>query len=1851
MSFRRRALFLAGLFVAVSCSDAGNLVGPPVDPIPGPGANEGMALDCSLKVATGDLECVDAQPGTGSASADVITVGGQNQKVRLVAFNHTETGAPANGAKDTLTISVTVQNLMAQALGTTDGTTVDPAGVRLLFSTEPIGQPTGDADVVNAGIAMITGGDQRYFQYGEILSPGEVSAPQNWTFVSDESVTNIHFRILVQAAVPFPGGFIKVTPAFDTLATNETVDLEAIVYNAVSDTLPVTPTWSSSDTNVATVDVNTGLVTAVGFGTAIITATHGAKTGTATIVVNNAPVVLQDTTAALSNVTIPHPAGRLLAKATDADGAGGGALSVVADSINTAQNGVVITQADGSFTYLSAPGASGEDSFQFMVTDGARVTTGTMVVNVAASNYWYVRANAADGDGRDRHPFGTVGAAVAAASAAGSGGTILVIDNGSLTLAGPVTLGAGQSLIGQGIPTSIVQTVNGQPVTILSAGTQPELTSATGSTVTLGTDNVIKGLAISSTAGATGISGSAFSTLRLWYSTVQATTGAALVLSGGALDADSAVTVSSANSPTNGISLTNVTGSLTTTGGAISGSEGTAFVVSGNSVSVSYGGSVTQGSSAPLLAVSGSHTGTLAFPGALSATAGTGLQFNAAAGTYNFTGTATLAGGDAGVDITNGSSGTFVFGTGTAITSPTGTAFVVYGSSPTVTYSGNITQANNAPLVDVSEQPGGTVTFQTGTLSATNGTGILFSNADGTVAFNGTTTLNGGDAGVDVVAGSDGTFAFAAGTSITNPTGTALNAASSAPASLTYAGTISANAGRPVAISGGCGNVTVSGAIAGTGLGVLVQNCASGSVAFTGAKTLNTGANQAVTLTNNGPALVSFAGGSLAVTTTSGAGFTASSGGVVHVTGSNNTISTGTGTGLSLNGVSTGTSGVVFRSVSTGAATNGIALNNLTGMGVTVTGDGSTVGSGGTISGTSGHGVSLTNLAALTTGVSLNYLNVTAGAGGNAALFGSAFGSTSASGVSLSATGGPALNLSNGTFSGALTTVSSSGSASTGVSLTNVAGSVTTTGGTIAGGAAASAFVVSGGSVSGTVASAISQANATRAAVEILGGHNTGTLTFSGTVSATNGTGLQFTDADATYNLTGSLSLAGGDAGIDIGSGSAGTVNVNPSGSAVITSPSGPAISIVGGSADLTYRGNVTQANAVALLSVTGGHSGDVAFPSGTINASNGTGLQFDNADGTYDFGGGTVTLNGGDAGIDVTNGSGGTFSFPASASITSPSTGNLVSILNSAPSFTYTGTFTKANNNVTGILVSNNTGGTVTFNGAGTKTISSGSAAAVNLSTNTGTTINFGGGSLALTSGSGAGFTATGGGTVNVTGGGNTVSSTGGGTAVNVQNTTIGASGMSFQSVNASGGANGIVLVSTGNTNGLQVTGTGTNGSGGSIVNTTGGDGAMAGNGVYLSSARSVSLSWMALSGHANNGIYGTGVRGLTLNKVRVTGTNGNNNSGTYDESAVNLVNLGGAVKVTNSRFDGGAYNAFRVENISGTAPVLDSLVIENDTIESMQGSTADVRGTALLVSLQDGTADTRIRSNRVTAWWGNAIHVLVQGTASGTSRISNNFVDNTNGALAGAGGIAVAGGNHTYNISGNTVRHTNGAAISADRVNFGTLMQGTIEGNTIGVAGDNNSGSAAGAGIFASHHGPGTTTHAIRNNTIRQVTGQAAAAIWVLTGDASGFGGSGTLNATVTGNDLQQTGSPSLAAHMAILATVGSSSGPPNDTDQACLDIGGNTAALRNNVTNFNTGFGFAATAENRMRVNQRFGTTSRFPGYTGAQLGVTSQTDLASYLLGRNTASNSTNANTSTGGFNNTSPAGSACPQPSI
>jgi hypothetical protein len=171
--------------------------------------------------------------------------------------------------------------------------------------------------------------------------------------------------------------------------------------------------------------------------------------------------------------------------------------------------------------------------------------------------------------------------------------------------------------------------------------------------------------------------------------------------------------------------------------------------------------------------------------------------------------------------------------------------------------------------------------------------------------------------------------------------------------------------------------------------------------------------------------------------------------------------------------------------------------------------------------------------------------------------------------------------------------------------------------------------------------------------------------------------------------------------------------------------------------------------------------------------------------------------------------------------------------------------------------------------------------------------------------------------------------------------------------------------------------------------------------------------------------------------------------------------------------------------------------------------------------------------------------------------------------------------------------------------------------------------------------HLGAGTSTHLISNNVIRQVNGIQA--ILIQGGDASGSGGNGTMNTTVTGNDIQQEGATANSGRSAIILTAGTGSG---DAHLFCIDIGG-AGALKNSITNYNT---VSPGNDNRIRPNQQFLTTVRFPGYAGAN---NDNAAVSAYLLGRNTAARVAAANsvaTGGGGYVNT-PGGAACPQPAI
>lgn len=873
-----------------------------------------------------------------------------------------------------------------------------------------------------------------------------------------------------------------------------------------------------------------------------------------------------------------------------------------------------------------------------------------------------------------------------------------------------------------------------------------------------------------------------------------------------------------------------------------------------------------------------------------TSSAGQGVLISSVAGIYNFGPTAVSGSTAQGILIAGSSAIIPTFGATTVSSGTDGVS--IQNNTGNVTFSSlGITTASGVGLLGSNNTGQVIVTNNTSGINATGGAAISLSQASGTSTVNlnfSGLTCTGGTNGVHLnnIAGT-----IAGGTGSLTGSGTAFNV-NGGSVSMTYAGTLTHNAATfylaDIQNTTG-GTITLSGNLtaSGSSQGIRVNATNGTSVTFSGAsKALTTGASAAVTLSNNGSTNVLFTGGGLVINTTSGTGLNITGGaGAVEITGTGNTITTTSGNCMNIANTNASSNGINFASLTT--ATGRLASINTSTGAKTL----------GRVQQTGANGSGATGALLLDNAATVNIGNVLAS--------------------TVKTTTGTGIRIANAT------TLNITG---TGLDVTTTTGRGVDIGAsTIAGGTAGIRVVTAGGT-------GIHAAEAGTAVIS--GGFNT--------VNTPGGTALNVNGGTANFAFS-SVNASGGTGNAIAYTNAGGTTTI---GGGTITG-NGTAIPfyVNGGTASITYSGSMSQANNVELVRVEGGHgTGTITFETGTLGATNGAGLQFSNADGIYNFNG-TTTLNGGDAGIDILNGSNGTFSFSANTSITNPS-GTVITINTSAAgNFTYSGTFTKTNAGA-GIQVNAKTGGTVTFNGTGTKTLSTTTSAAISLTNNTGAVINFGGNNLLLTTTSGTGFNATGGGTISVTGAGNTITSTGG-TALNVNATTIGASGLTFLSINAGGAAKGISLNGTGS-GGLTVTGTGTtDGSGGTIqnmstrgveliaaanislknINLVSANNAVDGGGsgacddlvigscnaaIYLSGVSTIVLDNINLSGTmVENGITGLNVSNLTMNNCTINGA-GNE----AHESGMDMQNLSGICSITNTDISFSETNSLDIVN-----------------------------------------------------------------------------------------------------------------------------------------------------------------------------------------------------------------------------------------------------------------------------------------------------------------------------------------------
>ncbi len=819
-----------------------------------------------------------------------------------------------------------------------------------------------------------------------------------------------------------------------------------------------------------------------------------------------------------------------------------------------------------------------------------------------------------------------------------------------------------------------------------------------------------------------------------------------------------------------------------------------------------------------------------------------------------------------------------------------------------------------------------------------------------------------------------------------------------------------------------------------------------------------------------------------------------------------------------------------------------------------------------TLPATGGTNPTLTTTAAATNalvvsagGITLRGLTV--GNTTGAKIFGTAFGTLTAGNVftpdvTLNGTG-QALNLTNGAFSAAsgftsVTTTSSSGAP--GINLNTIAGTISF-GPTSVSNAGTQGINIAGSTMTATFGSTNVSSSTSQG---ILVGTTSGTINFSNT-TVTGGTdGVSFqNNSGANARTFGTLNVSGGSGNAFLHGAGGGNVTVNSAANLTSTgnpleiqnASSGQVISFAGGAtvnkttaggAGVNLGGTNTGATLsfAALALTTSNGPGLVAVGGATINVTTGsisaTGSAGQAAPAisanaitfgaTFTSVSSTTSSNSGN-GISLTGVLG---TLTMNGGSISGAAGDAFLVSGGTANITYNGTISTSV--ARPINVSGKTGGTVAFGGAVSSTSNG-----VSLTTNTGATLNFTGG-LSLSTAANTAFAATGGGMVSATQNNSTIVNTlttTTGTALNVANTTIGASGLTFRSItsNGSGAADGIILDTTGATGSLTVTGNGgtctsaATCTGGTISNKTGADGSTTqGTGIFLNSTSNPSFTRMQLNDFQNFAIRGLSVTGFTLANSIISGANGTNSAGSSEEGCIRFDNLFTSASfptasIANCTISGGFADNIRVQNTSGT---LNRLVISVTTIGA--NSTSNGNDSIHFDMNNNGTVgNLTLQDSFLTSARGD----LVDAEAHNNSTMDvvlrqNKFSNNHPNIASGGGGLIIQGSDSgttptvTYDVSCNRFRGALGIALNIFKGNGGGTFTGTIANNFIGVAGTPLSGSAQGSGIKVSANGKGSQTVLIQNNDVREYNENG---IFLQANDSQGGPGA-TMNATVFGN-----------------------------------------------------------------------------------------------------------------------------------
>ena len=257
------------------------------------------------------------------------------------------------------------------------------------------------------------------------------------------------------------------------------------------------------------------------------------------------------------------------------------------------------------------------------------------------------------------------------------------------------------------------------------------------------------------------------------------------------------------------------------------------------------------------------------------------------------------------------------------------------GTAPAISHAGNtvVTLGSGNELQD---------------LALGNGTITLAGTSVGTATVRDTSINTTGKA-LDINGGTMD-MVFSTVTSNGSPT-EAIELDSAAGSFTANGGTLQNATNAVVDIDNAAQDFTFAGNISdGSGTVISITNTDGGTKDFNGTTTGSTGgAGPRINLVNNGPSIIRF-DNDINLNTGTLPAFNATGGGTIHVTSDDNILTTSTGTPLIVTGTTIGAEDLIFESISSNGALNGIVLDNTGSTGnFVLTGNGTTDGSGGSI--------------------------------------------------------------------------------------------------------------------------------------------------------------------------------------------------------------------------------------------------------------------------------------------------------------------------------------------------------------------------------------------------------------------------------------------------------------------------------------------------------------------------------------------------------------------------------------------------------------------------------------------------------------------------------------------------------------------------------------------------------------------------------------------------------------------------------------------------------------------------------------------------------------------------------------